>query len=90
MASYELVRNTNQAVAELGEEAHMVAVPETSTFIYDCFILNVCHFQNTRPSCGVMRVVVVYLDSNKGHSLVFTSKGLFLHLKIHFDRFLHS
>ena len=41
--------NTNQAVAELGEEAHMVAVPETSTFIYDCFILNVCHFQNTRP-----------------------------------------
>ena len=37
MASYELVRNTNQAVAELGEETDMVAVPETGTFINSCF-----------------------------------------------------
>ena len=50
-------RNTNQTVAELGEEADMVVVPETSSFkVIPSTMSGI--FKTLAPSCGVMRVLV--------------------------------
>ena len=51
------MRNTNQTVAQLGEEADMVAIPERSTFIETQSFHLEC-FKTLAPSCDVMRVVV--------------------------------
>ena len=53
------MRSTNQAVAKLGEEAHVVAVPKASTFKTRQTICpsNVGILKALDPSCDVMRVV---------------------------------